>query len=505
MKHFILLSIVIILSFNLSAQTVVTFAGTPKQVGDASVAIDKNKAKFNLPYGFDIDSKGNILIAESGNHTITVIQASNNEAKIRVGSPGQSSFKDATGVTARFNGPRGLVIGLGDTIYVADYDNHVIRKITPFQNLGTNQIVTVFAGKYGITGDYYKPSPGFADGKGKAAQFQQPTDLDVDNSGNIYVADQGNHCIRKITPDGTVSTIAGVPNSPGFKDGNANEAQFNTPTGLFVVGNDIYVADRLNSRIRKISNGIVSTVVDGLWTPDDVIIIDGVYYIADLHCIKKYSNGTLSVFAGNSATNGSGFENGTGTTAVFNNIKTLKAFNGTEILLADQTNHILRRIMDCSYFKPTITVTGNTLTSTYGVSYQWYKDDVEITAATNQSITATIEGNYSVLVTDSNGCQALSAKFHFIPSNIETLKNNSKISISPNPFTTTFKLEMTFPKISNVEVKVISISGKTLIDERFDNIEKLNRRFEMEKFESGFYFVQIQNENSVKNYKVLKL
>jgi len=121
-------------------------------------------------------------------------------------------------------------------VYVADSGNHRIRKITP------ERVVSTFAGS------------GTADsgnGTGTTAQFNSPSDVAVDSSGNVYVADSSNHRIRKITPAGVVSTLAG--STEGFADGTGTEAQFNYPTGVDVDSSgNVYVADSFNHRIRKI-------------------------------------------------------------------------------------------------------------------------------------------------------------------------------------------------------------------------------------------------------------
>ncbi len=136
------------------------------------------------------------------------------------GSPASGGNADGTGGAARFYSPRGVAVDSVSNVYVADTYNNSIRKITP------SGVVTTFVGGSGTAGS--------ADGEGTAAQFNEPTDVAVDPAGNVYVADNNNHTIRKITPAGTVTTLAGSPVAPGSTDGTGSAARFNSPSGLTV-------------------------------------------------------------------------------------------------------------------------------------------------------------------------------------------------------------------------------------------------------------------------------
>jgi len=158
------------------------------------------------------------------------------------GTPG---FANGPGATAQFSSPVGVAVDGSGNVYVADVSNNRIRKITPAGE------VTTLAG----TG-----TPGFADGPGATAQFNSPFGVAIDVSGNVYVGDQFNHSIRKITPAGDVSTLAGDGTS-GFVDGPGASAQFNSPFGVAVDGSgNVYVADQNNHRIRKIGNCVATSV-----------------------------------------------------------------------------------------------------------------------------------------------------------------------------------------------------------------------------------------------------
>ena len=152
---------------------------------------------------------------------------------------GTLGFAEGTGAVARFYQPTGLAFDADGNMYVADNQNHRIRKITPAGEVST------FAGS---------GTAGFADGSGTAAQFESPFGVAVDVGGNVYVADTYNHRIRKINPAGVVSTLAGN-GSYGYADGGGAAAKFYVPKGVAVdpAGN-VYVADENNNRIRKITS-----------------------------------------------------------------------------------------------------------------------------------------------------------------------------------------------------------------------------------------------------------
>ena len=163
---------------------------------------------------------------------------------------GAPVFRDSPrGVDAGFADPFGVAIGPDGTIYVADAgDSNRIRKVAADGSVST------------LAGD----GEGFADGAGANAQFNSPSGLALDTAGNIYVADTGNNRIRKITPDGIVTTVAG-DGTAGYQDGPADRARFDSPLGLAIDSqNNIYVADTYNDRIRRIApDSTVSTVAGG--------------------------------------------------------------------------------------------------------------------------------------------------------------------------------------------------------------------------------------------------
>jgi sugar lactone lactonase YvrE len=206
------------------------------------------QARFADPYGVAVDRDGTLYIADAGdNNRIRKIGAGGAVTTLAGSVEG---FADGVGGAAAFHTPSGLACDAEGNIYVADTGNHAIRKISP------QGVVTTLAGN---------GTAGFRDGLGAQAQFNGPIGVAVDASGDVYVADTYNDRIRVIRADGHVITLAGGE-KPGYQDGSASVARFDTPTGLAVdaLGN-VWIADTRNNAIRKLTpRGEVSTLVNEL-------------------------------------------------------------------------------------------------------------------------------------------------------------------------------------------------------------------------------------------------
>jgi len=228
--------------------SVTTFAGQAGIQGSAD-GVGTN-ANFSNPFGLAIDSSNNLYVADSGNDTIRKI-APNGAVSTLAGLAGNFGSTDGTGSAALFGNPRGIAVDTNDNVYVADTSNETIRKVTPAG------VVTTLAGLVN--------SFGTADGTGNGARFNFPQALAMDASGNIYVADVQNAAIRKVTPSGVVTTLAGFTGSGGAADGTGNAARFNTPTGIAIdTAGNIYVADNGNNAIREITQAGAVTTLAGL-------------------------------------------------------------------------------------------------------------------------------------------------------------------------------------------------------------------------------------------------
>ncbi|MEY2879480.1 MAG: hypothetical protein RLZZ15_1860, partial [Verrucomicrobiota bacterium] len=223
-----------------AAGVVTTIAGSPGDGGRADGA--GTSARFSAPIATAVDSAGNIYVADSGNNTIRKITPAGNVSTL-AGAAGNAGLADGLGTGARFNNPSGLVIDANGVLFVADTNNHSIRRVA------ADGTVSTFAGSSGKSGS--------SDGLGTLARFNQPAGLAIDSAGNIFVADTANQTIRRISSGGVVATIAGLARSSGSTSGTGNAARFNQPYGIAVdATGSVYIADTINQTIRK---GVATT------------------------------------------------------------------------------------------------------------------------------------------------------------------------------------------------------------------------------------------------------
>ncbi|SFL27477.1 NHL repeat-containing protein [Paenibacillus sp. 1_12] len=228
---------------------------------------------FQEPMGLSLDNKGNLFVADAGNHAIRKIDSSGNVTTIA--GNGEIGMKDGSGSTATFYRPSDVVAAPDGTLYVADTLNHLIRSISPSGQVKTlnalsGRVIEVTPGQVVQAGDYL-------DGILQTAKFNEPTSLALDSKGNLFVSDTGNQRIRYIDfQQNKVSTIAGSSAlddkgtvysktalyAPGdYADGPANQALFNSPQGIAVTADDgLIIADTLNHSIRYLDKGQVTTI-----------------------------------------------------------------------------------------------------------------------------------------------------------------------------------------------------------------------------------------------------
>jgi sugar lactone lactonase YvrE len=261
--------------------------------------------------------------------------------------------RDGTNRFARFNFPGGIARDHNGNIFIADIGNNTIRRITP------DGTVTTFAGLAGTCSTN--------DGAANGARFNSPNGLSVESTGIVYVADTSNHTIRKITPDGTVSTVAGLAGVPGTKNGVGTAARFNTPVGLTTddAGN-IYVADTGNNAIREIApDGTVTTLagspghsgtvdskrsvlgLGGRFNSPFSLTLDtsGSIFVADTgnNTIRKINLvGVVTTLAGVAGNQGS--DDGTNRTASFSGPQGITLDSSGNLLVADAGNNLIRKI-----------------------------------------------------------------------------------------------------------------------------------------------------------------
>lgn len=299
-------------------------------------------AKFNAPHGLAVDAQGNIFVADHQNHRIRKISPAGGVSTFA--GNGNATFADGTGTSAMFNRPNGMAIDAAGNLFVADQMNHRVRKVTPAG------VVSTLAGNGAAS---------FAEGNGVQAMFNTPTGVAVDVAGNVFVADYMNNRIRKIATNGDVTTFAGNGGT-GFADGQGTAAMINGPHGIATdpAGN-VYVAEGWGARIRKISAaGLVSTLAgngatgfaDGIGTNTMMNYPHGILVDSQGNIIfvdrgnarirKLFPDGTLVTLAGA----GTGYADGTGTTALFSTPTGIALDAKGNLYVGDSVNQRIRRM-----------------------------------------------------------------------------------------------------------------------------------------------------------------
>lgn len=319
---------------------VTTFAGSGVM---GAVDGKGTAARFSYMMGVAVDARGNVYVADSHNNLIRKIRADG--VVTTLAGTGEVGSVDGKGVTASFFNPGGVAVDQHGNVYVADTHNSLIRKISP-----GGQVTTVA----GLRPDGVKSR------QYDSVRLDNPAGIAVDSVGNVYVADWGYDLIRKISPEGKMTILAGS-GKPGSSDGAGAAASFYLPGGIAVDRNgNLYVSDTYNNRIRKISPaGVVSTLAgkavkgsaDGKGTAASFshpagIAVDknGDIYVADVgnNRIRKISpGGDVTTFAG---TGDRGSKNGPVRTATFYRPFGVACDEAGTVYVADYQNNLIRKI-----------------------------------------------------------------------------------------------------------------------------------------------------------------
>jgi sugar lactone lactonase YvrE len=327
--------------------TVSTLAG--QALSDGSADGTGSGVRFFCPSGVAVDNAGNFYVADTDNHTIRKVVAATGTVTTLAGLAGVSGNADGTGSDARFQNPSGVAVDGAGNVYVADTLNHTLRKVT------SAGVVSTLAGTPG--------SSGSTDGTGSAAQFQGPQGLTIDSAGNLYVADTNNHTIRQVVPaTGEVITIAGLAGNSGSTDGLGGTARFNYPSDVTIdsAGN-LYVADTDNDTIRAIQpSGLVSTLAglagnsgsaDGTGSaarfdsPSAVAVdLSGNVYVADTgnFTIRKVVPATGAASTLAGLAGTSGGTDGEGAAVRFFGPTGIAVDSHDNLYIADTNNHTIR-------------------------------------------------------------------------------------------------------------------------------------------------------------------
>ena len=424
-----------------------------------------------LPSAIVFDATGNLYFAETANHVIRKLDTTG-QITIIAGTIGTQGFSGDTGsaTSAALDSPQGLALDTSSNLYIADTHNHRIRKL----NLATGTLTTI-AG----TG-----TPGFSgDGSSEtAAQLNLPTALALDITGNLYLADTGNHRVRKISVTGIITTIAGT-GTQGFSGdtGPATAATIDSPTGLAVdTANNLYLADTHNHRIRRIDSatGIITTIagtgIPGLSGDTDVataanlalphgltIDANGNLYLADTanHRIRRIdaATGIITTIAGDGTQTFSG-DGGPAINASLDSPRNTALAPSTLVTLSDTGNQRIRQLAAAPSPSTTIqTIAGTgvatpealTLTAPSTIPYGTGQLTATLTSPTLATGTitffddatnlgaATLASNSATLPTTtlSAGQHNLTATYSGDPAHFATQSSALAVTITPQQLT----------------------------------------------------------------------
>ncbi|KAI8904137.1 hypothetical protein EDD86DRAFT_92630 [Gorgonomyces haynaldii] len=353
-------------------------------------------ARFNGPNKITSNSSGYLYVTDYGGSNIRMISPSGVVTTLAGNS--SSGYVNGIGNLAKFSYPYGICLDSVGNVYVTEIGNHAIRKITP------NGTVSTFAGAY-------PASSGLVNGVGTSAKFSGPADCVFDSQDNMYVADRSNHAVRKITPDGTVTTLAGNGSTgSGYVDATGTSAKFNTPYGITISpSGDLYLADTSNNRLRKVTlAGVVTTVagngnfasVNGnattasFYAPRGIVYgPDGNLYVAEFsgHNIRKVTlSGDVTTVAGLSS---SSYVEGDETVAKFFSPIGLTVNSTGALFIADYNNNRIRVITNGTATTASTTATTETTQTTYvsTTTVQSTSDEssATVTAATSSAVETT--------------------------------------------------------------------------------------------------------------------
>jgi hypothetical protein len=400
----------------------VTIAGVP---GYGSADGTNQAARFQYPSGVAVDTAGSIYVTDTGNHIVRKLKrvGTNWVSSTIGGFAGNHNSVDGTNSDSRFYSPFGVAVDVAGNVYVADRDNHTIRKLTL---VGTNWVSSTIAGLAG--------TPGSADGTNSSARFNSPQGVATDTSGNVYVADSINATVRKLTSVGTnwvSSTIAGQAGSFGSDDGTNNTVRFGgfrfwgALAGVAVdKDGNIYVTDTWNSTIRKLTqvgtNWVSSTIAGlaGNYASDDgtnstigfssplgvTVGKNGNVYVADQgnytirELTKVGTNWVSSTISGLAGSSGS--VDGTNSDARFLCPSDVAVDGMGNVYVADTCNSTIRALTPVGSNWVSSTVAGLTVSEASA-------DGTNSTARFNGPFGAAVDNDDNVYVTDNRTIRKL--------------------------------------------------------------------------------------------------
>lgn len=437
-----LLCLTLGISLGLSAQTVTRHAGI-SYVGSGQYRSLRNNPinddYYSNPFGIMTDQSNRLVFTDEQNLMMIIGSNSYN----RIGSPGDPSinggFDDGAASSGLLNSPTGLALNPEtNEIFICDYGNNNIRKVSAFTTVANSQVISTYTGKA------LNP-PGFVNGHLSQALFNGPSDIAIKNDGTIFIADKNNHAIRKIKND-TVSTFIGMNGTAGNEDGLNTMARVNLPMGLHLYHDTLlYISDFGNRRIRvvNLNTNTVQTIVNsGLLNPRKVVRVHNTLFISDEFNVKYFKKDTLRVLAGGNTPDDL---DGTGSDARFYDLYHL-AFQPLDsaLYVIDQGVNVIKRI---------------------SIDFELYEEEKEVEDTTGQ-----MSINYP---------------------------NFSKIEVFPNPVNDILNIKL--PNVSlNTNIQLLTIDGVILNSTPILN--STDFKLDCKNLKNGLYILVVEDKNGVKQY-----
>lgn len=536
----IILSSLLLSGMALNAQEVTTFVG--KENDDPltkynNTTAAKSDVYFYEPEGLAFDKNDNLYITERNKIRYLIGDNVYNRSGF-VGDPSFSiGFTNGGGITARYYNPTGIVCASNGDAYIVDSENHAIRKLTAFTALGSVQTASTFAGAQTTNPVGGQGTPGDANGTGTSARFNTPKGITMDGTGTMFVTDWFNSTIRKIEPNGSVTTIAGKSGVAGSKDGRGTAAEFNGPYGIIMLDNrNVLVTDQINCNIRKIDivTGDVTTLTGKAGTsqhkdgtlaeatfiqPLGITILDGLIYVCDYSTVRviDIAGNKVSTLAGSPTLQGN--TDGNGAAARFGELAGITSKDDA-IYVTDRFYHVVKKITidnlspraDFTASKRTLLISEATvLTDASGgrkpfTSYQWTitKDGSPATytlisgneTSSELSVSFATTGFYDVTLKVVNDYgESTQKKDGFFSVSTTGSTGNFKeagLSLFPSPANQFVRLSCESLRSQKAEVFIYDFSGR-LMQNKEISLEK-STDLDVSSLQSGMYILRIQSD-----------
>lgn len=533
------------------AQTVSTFAGKQNEVDPwtnyNNVSATAADAYFYEPQGICWDNKGNMYVSERNKVRIYY----NSKFENRSGKLGDGQFshgyRDGTGITGELYNPSSIVSDASGNIYIVDNENHAIRKLSAFANIGNGQTLSTVAGAAPPSGLGGTGVPDFKDATGTASRFNSPKEMVMDKNGNFFITDYNNFRIRKMTSAGVVTTLAG-DGTEGSTDGSlGTNSSFGGPWGIALLDdNNVVITDQFNACIRKVNllSGKTTTICgkvgealhkDGdlstarFRDPRGIAVIDGLIYVADGSCIRiiDQAKNTVSTFAGSGTAQGN--VNGTGSSARFGQVNSLMSDGKNKLYATDIYYNQIKVITidnlapnaDFTATKVSLLVNEETTvsdasTGKTATSRKWtitnaqgntnnvtvVNGDLNASASVTVKFAATGFYNVKLEVTNEFGSDEKTTNSFF---NVSTTGSISQINpvngllVYPNPSKGEMFINGASFDLNQADIYVQDLTGKTLMhSEGLNGLTKLN----ISNLSSGMYTVRLIQDGKTYFHKI---